>query len=274
MAAWAGARRRAPGAWGGPDGAAWGGPAGAGPASAPRVLVLGDSGAGKSCLVRWLARGGGRPSAGARLPTSTVGFRVTPLSFPGGWVELVEVGGHALPGAPRGALYRRVAGVLLVRARGEPRPAAALRRWAHEVAAHGDFDRGGFQGARSGLKAGNEDGEACPIEQAFCGRAWGLHQVPVLCVGTASDSGPGERAWASGLARWAVRCAAWLAARAGRGELRRALERRLPTAAALLPRTETSVHGEVAVDALRGTGDLTAFHAFFAAVAGGPHTPH
>ena len=246
---------------GGPGGGAGGGAGGGGRAGAPRVLVVGDSGAGKSCLAEWLARGGGRRPPGARPPASTVGFRVWPLRTPGGAVELVEVGGHALPGGEvtRAALYRRVAGVMLVRAAGEPRPAAAQGRWAAEVASRAEFAPAGAAGGR------------------FCGRAFGL-AVPVLAVGTASDMGgsPG-RGWGSGthsLLRWAAR----LAALAGAHGLRRVLERvgrprrggRSGGAAGngLLPIAETGVRGECAVDTQKGAGDLAVFHEFFSAVAG------
>ena len=247
-----------PGASGGDGG---GGGGGGRAATAPRVLLVGDSGAGKSGLAEWLARGGGRRPPGARPPASTLGFRVWPLRTPRGAVELVEVGGHALPGgaATRAALYRRVAGVVLVRAAAEPRPAAAQRRWAVELASSAEFVPAGDVGGR------------------FCGRAWGLN-VPVLAVGTASSmGGPGGGAALS--AHFLLRCAARLAALAGAHGLRRTLERRSRprggglsggnAGGGLLPSTETGVRGECAVDTQKGAGDLAAFHEFFSAVLGG-----
>ena len=202
-----------------------------------------------------------RRPPGARPPASTLGFRVWPVRTPRGAVELVEVGGHALPGGAvtRAALYRRVAGVVLVRAAAEPRPAAAQRRWAVELASSAEFVPAGDVGGR------------------FCGRAWGLN-VPVLAVGTASSmGGPGGGAALS--AHFLLRCAARLAALAGAHGLRRTLERRSRprggglsggnAGGGLLPSTETGVRGECAVDTQKGAGDLAAFHEFFSAVLGG-----
>ena len=210
-----------------------------------RVLVLGEPGCGKSSLVHFLEH---REGAGARPLESTVGFRLVVLPVRGdgggqGYVELLEVGGHDIPHAPRSLLYQNIDGVLLVHDVTVRASLASLKRWASEAAAAGTFTR------RGGAPGG--------------GYLWGL-PVPTLVVGNKTDLLRGGSAAGAGREGATGALLASLAGLAGR--LRGAGGRKRQKAAAgggLLPQLETGVQGEVKTAARLGQGDLRLFDAFF-----------
>jgi len=116
-----------------------------------RVLVIGDSGAGKTTLTRALV-GHGRGHGGERARTSGCNAEVVYASEGGEggattgtrdaaayFVELWDVGGHRQYKRERGIFYDQINGVIIVHDASTRASGARCEAWAREVAARGTF---------------------------------------------------------------------------------------------------------------------------------------
>ncbi|WOG81416.1 hypothetical protein DCAR_0100563 [Daucus carota subsp. sativus] len=133
------------------------------PCGQVRVLVVGDSGVGKTSLVHLILKG----SSCAR-PTQTVGCTVgvkhTTYGTAGGssnsingdaerdfFVELWDVSGHERYKDCRSLFYTQINGVIFVHDLSQRRTKTSLQKWAVEVAANGTFSAPLGSGGPGGL---------------------------------------------------------------------------------------------------------------------------
>ncbi|KAK1403772.1 putative small GTPase superfamily, sigma-54 interaction domain, ATP-binding site 1 [Heracleum sosnowskyi] len=133
------------------------------PCGQVRVLVVGDSGVGKTSLVHLILKG----SSCAR-PTQTIGCTVgvkhTTYGTAGGsstsikgdaerdfFVELWDVSGHERYKDCRSLFYSQINGVIFVHDLSQRRTKTSLQKWAVEVAANGTFSAPLGSGGPGGL---------------------------------------------------------------------------------------------------------------------------
>ncbi|GKV47498.1 hypothetical protein SLE2022_298530 [Rubroshorea leprosula] len=133
------------------------------PCGQVRVLVVGDSGVGKTSLVHLIVKG----SSIARPPQTigcTVGVKHTTYGSPGGssssingdaerdfFVELWDVSGHDRYKDCRSLFYSQINGVIFVHDLSQRRTKSTLQRWASEIAATGTFSAPLGNGGPGGL---------------------------------------------------------------------------------------------------------------------------
>ncbi|KAF5480745.1 hypothetical protein F2P56_001462 [Juglans regia] len=124
---------------------------GGSPCGQVRVLVVGDSGVGKTSLVHLIVKGG----SVARPPQTigcAVGVKHTTYGNSGSssssikgdserdfFVELWDVSGHDCYKDCRSLFYSEVNGVIFVHDLSQRRTKTSLQKWATEIAAHGTF---------------------------------------------------------------------------------------------------------------------------------------
>ena len=115
-----------------------------------RVLVIGDSGAGKTTLTRALVGGGrrGREEHGRTSGCSAEVMRASEEGAEGTtgtrdaatyFVELWDVGGHRQYKRERGIFYDQINGVIIVHDASMRASGARCEAWAREVATRGTF---------------------------------------------------------------------------------------------------------------------------------------
>ncbi|GMJ03985.1 Light Insensitive Period1 [Hibiscus trionum] len=128
-----------------------------------RVLVVGDSGVGKTSLVHLIVKG----SSIARPPQTvgcTVGVTHTTYGGPGSsssslkgdaerdfFVELWDVSGHERYKDCRSLFYSQINGVIFVHDLSQRRTKTSLQKWAAEIAATGTFSASLGSGGPGGL---------------------------------------------------------------------------------------------------------------------------
>lgn len=150
-----------------------------------RVLVVGDSGVGKSCLVQRLALG--KPPH--PLPEWTLGCApqvcVHRAAGCDVFVELYDIGGASQHAPARRVFFRNFDGIMLVHDLGNSVSHANLLAWLSEIAACADA--GEPDELHEGGQAGGDGGDA-PAEfdlERYVGSAVGAK--PLLIVGTKAD---------------------------------------------------------------------------------------
>ncbi|KAE8722340.1 putative WRKY DNA-binding protein 51 [Hibiscus syriacus] len=128
-----------------------------------RVLVVGDSGVGKTSLVHLIVKG----SSIARPPQTigcTVSVKHTTYGSPGSsssslkgdaerdfFVELWDVSGHERYKDCRSLFYSQINGVIFVHDLSQRRTKTSLQKWAAEIAASGTFSAPLGSGGPGGL---------------------------------------------------------------------------------------------------------------------------
>ncbi|GLT68910.1 hypothetical protein SLA2020_411030 [Shorea laevis] len=133
------------------------------PCGQVRVLVVGDSGVGKTSLVHLMVKG----SSIARPPQTigcTVGVKHTTYGSLGGssssingdaerdfFVELWDVSGHDRYKDCRSLFYSQINGVIFVHDLSQRRTKSTLQKWASEIAATGTFSAPLGNGGPGGL---------------------------------------------------------------------------------------------------------------------------
>ncbi|KAJ7945324.1 Ras-related small GTP-binding family protein [Quillaja saponaria] len=121
------------------------------PCGQVRVLVVGDSGVGKTSLVHLIVKG----SSVARAPQTvgcTVGVKHTTYGNSGSsssslksdsdrdfFVELWDISGHDRYKDCRSLFYSQINGIIFVHDLSQRRTKASLQKWASEIAASGTF---------------------------------------------------------------------------------------------------------------------------------------
>ncbi|KAL6596040.1 hypothetical protein ACP70R_047404 [Stipagrostis hirtigluma subsp. patula] len=135
---------------------------GVGPFGQIRVLIVGDSGVGKSSLVHLILKGSaiGRPS---QTVGCTVGIKHVTYGSAGGsfnnisdaernfFVELWDVSGHERYKACRSIFYSQINGVIFVYDLSSRKTKTNLNKWAVEVAETGTFSAPLGSGGPGGL---------------------------------------------------------------------------------------------------------------------------
>jgi Rab-like protein 3 len=166
-----------------------------------RVLVIGDSGVGKTTWTRALCGGAGAMPAST--PGRTSGCRVevmyadaaTDDGAGGGddayFVELWDVGGHRQYARERGIFYDQMNGVIIVHDATSRTSGARCERWAREVAARGTF---------SAPTATGDARDADATEDASC-VMHGFGGLPVPCLIVANKVDLEERDANDGVGR-------------------------------------------------------------------------
>jgi len=114
-----------------------------------RVLVIGDSGAGKTSAVRLIARGArcGRDEVERTVGCNVEVIRAERRRKEGAkddgkeefFIELWDVGGHAQYKRERGIFYDQINGVIIVHDASMRPSGARCEQWAREVASKGTF---------------------------------------------------------------------------------------------------------------------------------------
>ncbi|EOX92299.1 Ras-related small GTP-binding family protein [Theobroma cacao] len=133
------------------------------PCGQVRVLVVGDSGVGKTSLAHLIVKG----SSAARPPQTigcTVGVKHTTYSSPGSssssvkgdaerdfFIELWDVSGHERYKDCRSLFYSQINGVIFVHDLSQRRTKTSLQKWAAEIAATGTFSAPLGSGGPGGL---------------------------------------------------------------------------------------------------------------------------
>ncbi|XVE86656.1 hypothetical protein DITRI_Ditri18aG0052000 [Diplodiscus trichospermus] len=133
------------------------------PCGQVRVLVVGDSGVGKTSLVHLIVKG----SSTAHPPQTigcTVGVKHTTYGSPGSsssslngdaerdfFIELWDVSGHERYKDCRSLFYSQINGVIFVHDLSQRRTKTSLQKWAAEIAATGTFSAPLSSGGPGGL---------------------------------------------------------------------------------------------------------------------------
>ncbi|XP_022774885.1 small GTPase LIP1-like [Durio zibethinus] len=128
-----------------------------------RVLVVGDSGVGKTSLIHLIVKG----SSTGHPPQTigcTVGVKHTTYGSPGSsssslkgdaerdfFIELWDVSGHERYKDCRSLFYSKINGVIFVHDLSQRRTKASLQKWAAEIAATGTFSAPLGSGGPGGL---------------------------------------------------------------------------------------------------------------------------
>jgi small GTP-binding protein len=176
-----------------------------------RILVLGDSGVGKSCLVERLVTG--KPPAST--PRWTLGCDISVMvhtvvlnqtSEKKVLIELWDVGGHGNYAEAREVFYHRINGVILVHDSSNKKSLQHLKSWLEELEKE-DWSRkrrgvAGIEEPRFAANYLNRTQASGPLSRRLApsannaptdqGQTAGtrpLDGLPVLIVGNKSDSG-------------------------------------------------------------------------------------
>ncbi|KAK8566166.1 hypothetical protein V6N13_021238 [Hibiscus sabdariffa] len=133
------------------------------PCGQVRVLVVGDSGVGKSSLVHLIVKGSST-SCPPQTIGCTVGVKHTTYGSPGSsssilkgdaerdfFVELWDVSGHERYKDCRSLFYSQINGVIFVHDLSQRRTKTSLQQWAAEIAATGTFSAPLSSGGPAGL---------------------------------------------------------------------------------------------------------------------------
>ncbi|KAH1082791.1 hypothetical protein J1N35_022552 [Gossypium stocksii] len=128
-----------------------------------RVLVVGDSGVGKTSLVHLIVKGSSTAHP-HRTIGCTVGVKHTTYGCPGSsssslkgdaerdfFIELWDVSGHERYKGCRSLFYSQLNGVIFVHDLSQRRTKTSLRKWAAEIAASGTFSAPLGSGGPGGL---------------------------------------------------------------------------------------------------------------------------
>ncbi|EIE25686.1 P-loop containing nucleoside triphosphate hydrolase protein [Coccomyxa subellipsoidea C-169] len=112
-----------------------------------RILIVGNAGAGKTCIAHLMATGS--PAKGVRqtVGCSTSVVLVEPADSGGLsdarqrpiFIELWDIGAHERYKTLRSSFYADISGVIIVTDSASSRSQASVRKWAAEVAAKGRF---------------------------------------------------------------------------------------------------------------------------------------
>ena len=146
-----------------------------------RIVVVGDSGVGKTSLLNYITTGkpvrGARSTAGCQvsvklieqqaqdsIKVASLGSSTAQSKF---FVEFWDVSGHEHYAALRQVFYKQINGVILVYDVANRSSLRRLQRWAMEVATEGSF--------------------VAPFSEDLASRNIGGLPVPVLVIGTKSD---------------------------------------------------------------------------------------
>ncbi|KAK9915898.1 hypothetical protein WJX75_005758 [Coccomyxa subellipsoidea] len=217
--------------------------------SAVRILIVGNAGAGKTCIAHLMATGSSAKGVRQTVGCSTSVVLVEPADNGGlgdarqrpVFIELWDIGSHERYKTLRSSFYSDISGVIIVTDSASSRSQASVRKWAAEVAVKGRF--------------------VAPMPPDQAGANPGSLPVPCLVINNKADlRGMGMRR--SGWSRGFIMV--WLEALLQQFKFRRKLETLLRPASSSSLSNERLAVTVISASAAQGIIDESAVDSFFA----------